>query len=338
MPSAKPLLINLALQGGGAHGALSWGALDRLLEGGRLAPAALSGTSAGAMNAVALAQGWLDGGPEGARAALSRFWQAVAASVPAEASLIAADGLAARLSPMVKLLLHWTQYLSPELSNPLDLNPLRDIVTAQFDFERLRASPGPALFIATTRAQSGQLRLFDRKNLSADALLASACLPTVFRAVEIDGEPHWDGGYSANPPVLPLLQAGRARDTLLLLLNPLQHAGPLRSAAQIQHRALDMSFHGAFLREMSLLAAWQQQARQHWLPLDRWTRQLASARFHLIDGGTLLAGLPQDSRLVVHPAYFQALREQGRALAGDWLERHGSQLGRRGTVELSERF
>lgn len=333
------LPINLALQGGGAHGALTWGVLDRLLADGRLDVSGLSGTSAGAMNAVALAQGLMDDGTDGARAALERFWQAVAGTMPAEATVLASDGAGARLAPMARLLLHWSHYLSPSQSNPLDLNPLRDIVQSQFDFERLRHSPGPALLIAATAARTGRLRLFRRPELSAEAVLASACLPTLFRPVEIEGEPYWDGGYSANPPVLPLVEEdGCARDTLLVLLTPLRHAEMPQSAASIQARTLDISFNAAFLREMALLTDWREQARRSWLPLGRQNRRLARSEFHLIDAGAWLGTLGDDSKLAVHPEYFEALRDRGRDMAAEWLERHAARLGRHAGISLREVF
>ena len=314
-----PTPLNLALQGGGAHGALTWGVLDALLAAHpRLQIQALSGASAGAMNAVALVQGWMDGGPEGAREALSRFWLTVADSVPPEASRIGPDG-AASLAPMVKLLMQWTHHFTPAQTNPLDRNPLRDIVLAQFDFERLRASTGPALHLAVTDALTGRLTLVRRPALSADALLASACLPSLYRPVMLDGRPGWDGGFAANPPVLPLVSDSPARDTLLVLLAPLALDELPETAAQIQQRCADIGFNAGFLREMQLLAAWRAQARQAWLPLGQLTRRLAHSRFHLIDGGARLATLGDDSRLVVHRDFLLQLRDIGRELAQAWI-------------------
>ena len=194
--TARPL--SLALQGGGAHGAFTWGVLDALLEDGRFDLCGASGTSAGAMNAVVLAHGLLVGGRDGAREALSRFWSAVGGN----ASLLhvgagASDG---RPSPMASLMLQWSGFLAPAQFNPMGYDPLRDIVEAQVDFERLRAEPGFDLFIAATHANTGRLRLFRTAEISADAVLASACLPALYQAVEIDGEPYWDGAFAANPP------------------------------------------------------------------------------------------------------------------------------------------
>ena len=192
-PNTPPTL-NLALQGGGAHGALTWGVLDALLEDGRLRFDGVSGTSAGAMNAVVLAQGLMSGGNEGAREALRNFWTAVASSLPFEGAVPTADGLGFRLAPAMRLMLQWTHYLSPEQLNPFDHNPLRDVLKAQIDFDQLRIRSPVKLFIAATEANSGQLRLFQNPDIGLDALLASACLPRLHRSVLIDGQPHWDGG------------------------------------------------------------------------------------------------------------------------------------------------
>ena len=209
--TTSPVRINLALQGGGAHGAFTWGVLDALLEDGRCEFEGVSGTSAGAMNAIFLAQGLMAGGREGgrehARAALSRFWTAVASSSPFDQS----GNAAASMAPAMKLMLQWTEYLSPEQLNPLDLNPLRDIIAEQIDFAALRRASPVKLFIAATHANSGKLRIFRNAELSVDTLLASACLPTIHRSIVIDGEPYWDGGYSANPAVPAFLRVHRSR-------------------------------------------------------------------------------------------------------------------------------
>jgi NTE family protein len=331
MPRAAAWPLNLALQGGGAHGAFSWGVLDALLEDGRVQPAAVSGTSAGAMNALALAHGWMEGGAVGARAALARFWRAVAAGVPEGSTVVSADdALNPRLAPLLKLLMHWTHYLAPEHSNPLDINPLRDIVREQFDFERLRRECPLRLYIAATQANTGRLRLFREHELTADMIQASACLPALFRPVDIEGEPYWDGGYSANPPVLPLLNDGHAhgvRDTLLVLLMPRRYEAAPRGASQIRARTLDLAFSAPFLAEMRQLAHWQTQAQQRWLPLSGQDRLLRASRLHLVEGGDVLGRLDADSRLTVHLGYFEALRDLGRQRAQAWLAQCGAQPG-----------
>ncbi|TXT29623.1 MAG: NTE family protein [Rhodocyclaceae bacterium] len=211
---AKTHAINLALQGGGAHGAFTWGVLDALLEDSAFTFDGVSGTSAGAMNALCLAHGLMTGGRDGAREALARFWTGVAASSPFAKS----GDAGGEVNPALKLMLQWTNHLSPEQLNPFDLNPLRDILGEQFDFARLRHDAPVKLFIAATHANSGKLRLFRNHELSVDTLLASACLPTIHRTIVIDGEPYWDGGYSANPAVFPLAYQCTSPDILLILL------------------------------------------------------------------------------------------------------------------------
>ena len=338
MATAAPLPVNLALQGGGAHGAFTWGVLDALLEDGRIRPVAISGTSAGAMNAVALAQGLLDDGAEGARASLRRFWTAVADSVPALVGMLPMQNPGTGAVPWLTLALDWTRHLGPANFNPLDINPLREVVQAQFNFERLRREAPVHLLVATTEADSGRTRLFTEEELSCEVLLASACLPTLFHPVVIDGVAYWDGGYSANPAVLPLVSQGRARDTLLVLLNPLQYAQTPHTGAEIQARLSAMGVQAGFLREMQLLAQAQQRARRRWWPADRLDRLLARSRFHLLDGGALLGELSTESKMMVQRDFLLTLFEQGRSLATRWLAQHGGQLGQAGTVDLSRVF
>ncbi len=223
----RKTLATLALQGGGSHGAFTWGVLDQLLEDGRVDIAAVSGASAGAMNAVALAYGGLLGGREGARQALKDFWDAVAASAPPNFIPIdwsQTDGLQVKPTPAFSAYLSMVRFFAPYQLNPFDLNPLRDILAAQIDFDRLRTECRLDLFIATTRVNTGTLRIFRTRELSLEVLLASACLPAVHKTVMIDGEGYWDGGLTANPPLYPLLHECDARDVIAVLLHPLSLA------------------------------------------------------------------------------------------------------------------
>ena len=330
--------VSLGLQGGGAHGAFTWGVLDALLQDGRLSVASVSGTSAGAMNAVALAQGLMTGGPDGARQALDNFWSAVAASSPFEMATLSADGLRVVLSPAVRLMMQWTQLLAPEQFNPFGSNPLRDILLEQVDFDRLRRDCPLPVFIAATHARTGQLRLFREHELSADAVLASACLPNLHRTVLVDGQPYWDGGYAANPAVWPLLQACPQSDVMLVLLSPLNHPYTPTSTTGIRHRTLEFAFNGAFLREMRLLAQWQQQAQSGWVRLGKLERMLAGARFHLLEAPERLTVLGVESKLVATLPIFRHLMELGREHALAWLERHAASVGQRSTVDLASVF
>ncbi len=339
-PDAQPPLLSLALQGGGAHGAYTWGVLDRLLEAG-IRIEGISGTSAGAMNAVALAHGWTSGGAEGARAALAGFWQAVGDSVPFHMELLhslnpAADG--ALPTPM-SVMMGFMRLFSPYQLNPFELNPLRDVVRAQFDFERLRRECPLKLFIAATTVRTGKVRLFHTAELSEAALLASACLPTLHHAVEIDGEHYWDGGFTANPAIYPLLYECGTPDILMVLLNPLQRDDAPRSAEDISARSMELGFSTTFLREMRMIA----HARQHiaeaagWMPLGRLERKLVGQRFHLIEAREL-AEAGSASKLNAASSFLTELHRLGRARADDWLRTHHRQVGRKETADVAGLF
>jgi len=333
------LSLNLALQGGGAHGAFTWGVLDALLEDGRVRFDGVSGTSAGAMNALVLAQGWLDGGREGARAALRAFWSALAALMPVDVALPAPNG-SVRLAPALKLWLLWSHYVAPAQVNPLGLDPLRDLVESQIDFPGLRRHAPFRLFVAATHANSGRLRLFRNAELSADALLASACLPTLFHAPLIDGEPYWDGGYAANPAVFPLLEECATRDTLLVLLTPLglPPLTPMHTARGIHERVAEIAFTASFRREMQALAHERRAGARRWWPLPRLAGGAARARFHLIEAQAALGHLASETKLAVSMSFFEALHALGRQSAERWLAAHLQAVGRRDSVDLVARF
>ncbi len=336
-PSRVPAMLNLALQGGGAHGAFTWGVLDALLADGRVDFEGVSGTSAGAMNAVCLAQGLMAGGRDGARQALADFWTAVAKSSPFEASRPTAG-----LAPAMKMMLQWTEHLSPEQLNPLDLNPLRDIIERQIDFARLRRQSPVKLFIAATHANSGKLRIFKNHELSVDTLLASACLPTIHRSVIIDGEPYWDGGYSANPAVFPLFYECTAADIMLVLLTPLHYSETPETAQDIRVRLRELAFNATFLREMRMFAHLRDQIGDSWLPdwlpLNRFEQRLKRQRFHAISADALLGALPAESKLTVNSEFFESLRDDGREHARAWLASYWPSLGRQSTLDLGKLF
>ena len=332
----RPTPISLALQGGGAHGAFTWGVLDALLEDGRFPITAVSATSAGAMNAVALAHGLCAGGCDGARAALAALWQAVGASVSFDGLLIGPDE-SPGFAPAARLFMHWAGLLSPLQLNPLGLNPLRDLLAEQIDFERLRQADAPHLFIAATHANSGRLRIFDNADLSVDAVLASACLPALQRATMIDGEPWWDGGYSANPALFPLVRQG-APDLLIVMLSPLVYAEVPTGADEIRSRALEFTFNAGFLREATLLSESCAAARASMWPFGRLERRLVQLRTHLIDSEEALSGLTRESRLIAHLPFLEKLRDLGRDRAQRWLATSAVQVGRRSSADLAQLF
>lgn len=336
--NSNPTLINLALQGGGAHGAFTWGVLDYLLEDGRLDYDGISGTSAGAMNAVVFANGLLKDGKDGARQALSEFWMSVAKSLPFEVAVRTPDGESVTLAPGLKLMLQWSHYLSPNLLNPLDIDPLRTIIDEHIDFERLQRNRKLKLYIAATNANTGKLRVFRRHELTTDALLASACLPTVHRAIEIDGEPYWDGGYSANPAIFPLFEECTSRDILMVLLTPLRHKNNPRSAGEIKSRILEIAFNSTFLREMRTFAQLQEYVARQWFPIGRFERRIAKTHFHVIEAEEIIRDLPSETKLAANKWFFEMLRDCGRERAKVWLEGNSQNIGKRSTIQLTNLF
>ncbi|HEY2190165.1 MAG TPA: patatin-like phospholipase family protein [Caldimonas sp.] len=328
--------VNLALQGGGAHGAFTWGVLDRLLEDGRVGFEGLSGTSAGAMNAVVMAHGLASAGRDGARQALEDFWLAVARHMPFELGSGAKNDAMPAAAPM-RAWLQWARFFSPAQINPLDLNPLRDIVVAQVDFERLREASDVKLFIAATQANTGKLRIFHTHELSADVVLASACLPTIHRAVEIDGEPYWDGAFAANPAVFPLYYECFARDIVIVLLAPLIYDDTPTTASEIQRRSAELAFNANFLREMRMFADVRRRAAEAPRP-GREERRLLRTNFHVIDGDPVLGELAAETRLIASRQLLEDLKELGRKQAQHWLRRHLAHVGRRSSVDLARLF
>ena len=331
----EPLLIDLALQGGGSHGAFTWGVLDRLLEEPRFHIAAISGTSAGAMNAAILASGWADGGAKGARAALEKYWRAVsraAAFSPLQRSPL--DRLTGRwsldTSPAYVAMDLMTRLLSPYDLNPLAFNPLRTILSESIDFERLANSP-IKLFVTATRVRTGRGRIFRNGEITADVLLASACLPTMFRAVEIDGEAYWDGGYAGNPTITPLIRESDAHDTLLVQINPTERSEIPRSAAEILNRLNEISFNSPLAKELRMIALLRQVADPGHGEGERW----AQMRTHRIKSD-MLAEFGASSKLNAEWAFVGKLRDEGRRAASEFLAVHGKDVGKRSTADLDE--
>ena len=327
--------INLALQGGGAHGAFTWGVLDRLLEEGEpLQFPWISATSAGAVNAAALASGLAHGGPEQARRTLRTVWEAVQeAAVPDLVRLnpfLRGFNRPSSLAPVAAM-------LSPYDFNPLGFDPLRRILTEHIDFERIRSFPDIELLIAATDVATGAKRLFRRAELTVEAVLASACLPTIHHAVEIEGRAYWDGGFSANPDLVTLASESPAEDTLLVLLNAFDEPGVPRSAREIAGTVSRITFNQPLRRDVELIEAARAAADLGWWRRARTpARRLAQHRFHLVEAGHHTAILPADSKIQPDRTIISRLFLAGYAETGKWLERHGLDIGRRGTVDLAE--
>lgn len=327
--------INLALQGGGAHGAFAWGVLDELLEEDGLSFGWISATSAGAVNAVALASGLAAGGASEAQDTLRRVWNAVeAANVPDLQRFnpfLFGLSRAAPISGMPNL-------LSPYEFNPLGFDPLRRLLADQIDFERIRVSSPVELLIAATDVLTGRARLFRRAEMSVDAVLASACLPTLHHAVMIDGRAYWDGGFSANPDLVTLATESPVEDTLIVQLNPLQHRTVPRSASEINDRVNTFTFNQPLLRDIETIIA-AKETPLGWFPnRQSRTARLQRHRFHLIEASPYTAGLRADTKLKPDGELLAYLHEAGRKEARQWLEQHAACLGRRSTVDLRARY
>ncbi len=329
----SPVLIDLALQGGGSHGAFTWGVLDRLLEEPWFQIAGISGTSAGAMNAAVLADGWAADGATGAREALEKYWRRVsraAAFSPMQRSPL--DRLMGRWSldssPAYIFTDLMSRLLSPYDLNPLGFNPLREILIESIDFERLARAP-IKLFITATRVRTGRGRIFRNAEINADVLLASACLPTMFRAVEIDGEPYWDGGYVGNPTITPLVRETDARDTILVQINPTERMEEPRTAAEILNRLNEISFNSPLAKELRMIALLRQAADPGSGEGARWARM----KTHRIKSD-VLTGFGASSKLNAEWDFVSTLRDEGRRAAGEFIEAHGADLGERSTADL----
>jgi NTE family protein len=329
-------VITLALQGGGALGALTWGVLDRLLEEPKLKIEAISGTSAGAINAATLASGYVKGGREGARKSLDDFWNSMGT---ASYSIGSSTGVHRALLPNPqKLLLGLTRFFSPYQLNPFDINPLRDMVAKVVDFDAVQSRRAIRLFVGATRVRTGTLRLFENRELTSDALLASACLPTLHHAIEIDGEPYWDGGYSGNPAVYPLIYRCKTPSILVVMLQPLTREDPPTTAQAIRSRLTEFQFNSSFLREMRSIALAKQAIDAQWLPIGRLERRFRKLNFHLIETDDLLARMSIEKALNADLAFLLKLKEEGRIRAGAWLENHFDQVGGESSVDLAKLF
>jgi NTE family protein len=329
----QPVLVDLALQGGGSHGAFTWGVLDRLLEEPWLRIEAISGTSAGAMNAALVADGWTQGGAKGARAALEAYWRRVsraAAFSPLQRSPL--DRLMGRwtldTSPAYLAMDLMTRVLSPYDLNPFGLNPLRAILDESIDFGRIARAP-IKLFITATKVRTGRGRIFRNAEITADVLLASACLPTMFQAIEIDGEPYWDGGYAGNPTLTPLVRESDAHDTILVQINPRERPEPPRTANEILNRLNEVSFNSPLMKELRMIALLHEVADPGHGEGARW----AGMRTHRIMTDTL-AEFGASSKLNAEWEFVSLLKEEGRRSADAFLAAHGDDLGQRSTADI----
>ncbi len=330
--------VNLALQGGGAHGAYTWGVLDYLLEDGRLAFAGVSGTSAGAVNAVMLADGLARGGALEARTRLAEFWRAASvggnlpgpqrAVVERLMSLLPMDG-----APVQFMVDAMSRFLSPYDLNPLNINPLKDLVGRFVDFDAIRTCKRLDLFISATNVRTGRLRVFRREEITADVVMASAALPMLFRAVEIDGEPYWDGGFTGNPAILPLIEANAIEDVLVVQISPLSRETTPTSARDILHRVNEITFNAPLDSELRAL---EYAGRIAGARRGRGAGQRGRIKVHRIVLEGVGKKLSTGSKLNTDYDFFTLLYRAGRRAARRFLDEHFRDIGRRSTLDLAE--
>ena len=336
MPTTKK--IELALQGGGSHGAYTWGVLDQLLQDDRIEIAAISGTSAGAMNAVAMADGLTRDGREGARETLDRFWRAVSR--------------AGRFSPikpgfMDRLLGNWrldtspgyigmnmlSRLASPYQLNPFDLNPLRDVLEKQVDFDRVNACAVTNLFVTATNVRTGLPRVFRQHEITPDVVMASACLPDMFKAVEIDGEAYWDGGFTGNPALFPLVNESDCRDMVIVQINPIRRDQVPTTPAEIRDRMNEITFNSSLIKELRSIALLHRIIDKE----DHEDERYRDMRLHLI-GGEGLEHLSASTKMNAELDFLLHLRDLGRGSAKAWIEANFAALGERSTFDPETLF
>lgn len=331
----KPLEIDIALQGGGSHGAFTWGVLDALLQDETLGFSGVCGTSAGALNAAVLATGLARGGRVGARQALRAFWGDIGSTHacfgldPFEA----ANHFNLDANPAFNWFSSVLRSVSPYQFNPLGINPLREVLARHVDEAVLRDGP-LTLFVNATAVTTGQPRIFAGKELSIDALLASACLPQMFQAVQIDGVPYWDGGYSGNPALWPLIYNTPALDVLLVRINPLAREGTPTTAIEIMDRVNEITFNAGLIGEMRAIAFVVKLLREERLDPGRYKK----LRLHMIGDDAALAGFNASSKLNNDPRLLDQLHGLGHHAARRWLAAHRADLGHRETVDIEAEF
>ena len=331
--------INLALQGGGAHGAYTWGVLDRLLEEERLEVEAISGTSAGAMNAAVFADGMGRGGREEARRALEMFWRNISRAAqlgPLQPTPFDRLGNGWNLDHSAAFVAFdmLTRMLSPYQFNPMNFNPLRDALTRSIDFKRLEDCRRVKLFISASNVKSGKVRVFKSGEITPDVLLASACLPFLFQAVTIDGDPYWDGGYMGNPAIFPLIYGAETPDVVIVQVNPLGCDSVPTTATEIMNRLNEISFNSSLMREMRAISFVTDLVDQGKLASNQYKR----VNVHWIEAEKQMRGLGVSSKLNARMDFLLHLKEIGRQVADQWIVTHFDAIGQRSTIDIKEKF
>jgi NTE family protein len=332
-----PKVVNLALQGGGSHGAFTWGVLDRLLEEETLHFEGITGTSAGAVNAVVLADGLAAGGREGARDALRVYWQKVSALSargifkPSLFDKGSADfGLEHSLG--FRFLEPMTYFASPYQMNPFNYNPFKDLLAEAINFERVRQQTEVKLFLCATDVQTAKAKIFSGKELRVEHVLASTCLPLLMQAVEVDGEYYWDGSYAGNPAIYPLVYQCETRDVLMVHITPAERPGVPTTSPAIMNRMQEVSFNTSLIREMRTIASYNKLIEQGRMDGGR------RMHVHVIEAEEFIRAFSWSSRLNADWDFLLHLHSMGRAQAGQWLEANFDRLGIESTVDLDTKY
>jgi NTE family protein len=331
--------INLALQGGGAHGAFAWGAIDSILQDGRIDIEAISATSAGAMNAVVLADALTDGDRDHARERLTAFWRAIADAGAKYSPVKSLRDWSGRALPIEQSPIYWMfdtmiRVFSPYQLNPFNFNPLREVLEQQVDFEKLRKTQGVNVHLCATNVETGKVRIFNRPELTADTVLASACLPSLFQTIEIDGAHYWDGGYIGNPAIFPLIYGSKSCDVVIVHINPIVRPGVPKTAPEILNRINEISFNSSLMREMRAIAFVTRLIDQKKLKASEMKQML----IHSIRDDEAMTAHSVASKLSPDWDFLCVLRDSGRAVTQRWLRAHFADIGKRSSVDLEAEF
>lgn len=331
--------VNLALQGGGTHGAFTWGVLDQILKDGRLHIAGVSGTSAGAMNAVAMADGFTRGGRQGARTALDRFWRAISdgaknSGLKRTPYDVLTGNWGLQNNPIYHAMDALSRVASPYQLNPMNSNPLRNLVEQSINFDMVRKCQAFKLYISATNVESGKVQVFSRESLTVDMVMASACLPNLYQAVEIDGVPYWDGGYTGNPTLYPFHGETGTDDIVVIQVNPIERKGAPKTPNEIANRMTEISFNGSLLKELRSIDFVDRLIREGKLSADDY-RQV---RVHVVENQVKLKPLGASSKMNAEWGFLTMLRDIGRTTATHWLDDNFAAIGEHSTVDLREMF
>jgi NTE family protein len=330
--------VNLALQGGGAHGAFAWGVMDRLLEDERISIEGISATSAGAMNATVMAYGMTIGGREGAKRTLAEFWRRVSdAAIWSPLKSTPWDRMfnsQLEKSPAFLMFDMMTRLLSPYQFNPMNFNPLRDILERTVDFERLRQENVVKLFLCASNVRTGKVKIFENNELSLSAVLASSCLPFLFQAIEIDGEAYWDGGYMGNPAIFPLIYNCETRDVIIVHINPIIRDELPRTAGDILNRLNEISFNSSLMREMRAIGFVNKLVETG----EFRGNQRKAVLMHAIEAEEFMRDLGVPSKFNVEWEFLTDLRDVGRRCADEWLSANFEHIGERTTVDIHAKY